>query len=120
MHLHRGGRVSKGSAIVGGLIGIKPLIYVDNNGKLIPIGKARGKKQALKEIVERIAKCVGGLKPDYFMVSHSDCAEDAEYTAALVTKKLGIKDHMINYIGPVIGSHTGAGTVALFVLAEHR
>ncbi len=120
MHLHRGGRVSRGSAIVGGLIGIKPLIYVDNNGKLIPIGKSRGKKQAIKEIVERIAKCVGDSKPDCFMVSHSDCFEDAEYTAALVTKKLGVKDHMINYIGPVIGSHTGAGTIALFVMAEHR
>jgi DegV family protein with EDD domain len=120
MHLHRGGRVSKGSAILGGLIGIKPIIHVDDAGKLIAIGKVRGKKQALNDIVERTIKCIGDAKPDYFMVCHSDCIEDAEYTAALFGKKTGIKDYLINYIGPVIGSHTGVGTVALFVIGTHR
>jgi DegV family protein with EDD domain len=120
MHLHRGGRVSRGSAILGGLIGIKPIIYVDNAGKLIAIGKVRGKKQALNDIVERTIKCIGDANPDYFMVCHSDSIEDAEYTAALFSKKTGIKDYLINYIGPVIGSHTGAGTIALFVIGSHR
>jgi DegV family protein with EDD domain len=120
MHLHRGGRVSKGSAILGGLIGIKPIIYMDNAGKLVAIGKVRGKKQALGDIVDRTVKCIGDQKPDYFMVCHSDCIEDAEYAAALFSKKTGIKDYLINYIGPVIGSHTGVGTVALFVLGQHR
>ena len=120
MHLHRGGRVSKTSAIAGSMLGIKPVLYVDNDGKLIPIGKVRGRKQALASLVDNMEKVVGGTKPDYFMISHADCADDAEYVAGLMKKRFGIKDCMINFIGPVVGSHTGVGTVALFMMAEHR
>lgn len=120
MHLHRGGRVSKASAIAGGLLGIKPIIHMNNEGKLISIGKVRGKKQALTNLVERLQDSVGEWKNDCFMICHADCEEDAKFVADLVVERFGIKDYLINYIGPVIGSHTGPGTVALFMLADHR
>lgn len=120
MHLHRGGRVSRASAIAGSMLGIKPIIYVDNEGKLIAIDKIRGKKKALTTLVDKIEKIVGNTKSDLFAISHADCEEDAKFVAELVSKRLGIKNYLINHIGPVIGSHTGPGTVALFVMAEHR
>lgn len=120
MHLHRGGRVSKASAIAGSMLGIKPIIHVNNEGKLIPIDKIRGKKQALTALVDKMQKLAGNTKTDYFMVSHADCEDDAKFVAELMTKRFGIKNYMINYIGPVIGTHTGPGTVALFMMAEHR
>lgn len=120
MHLHRGGRVSKASAIAGGLLGIKPIIHMNDEGKLIAIDKIRGKKQALTHLVDRLEKYVGDRKNDCFMICHADCEEDAKFVAGLVEARFGIKDCLINYIGPVIGSHTGPGTVALFMLAEHR
>lgn len=119
-HLHRGGRISRTSAIAGSMLGIKPIIHVNNEGKLIPVDKIRGKKQALTALVDKMQKVVGNTKSDFFMVSHADCEEDAKFVAELVSKRIGIKNYMIHYIGPVIGSHTGPGTVALFLMAEHR
>ena len=120
MHLHRGGRVSKTSAIMGTMLGIKPIIYVNDEGRLIPVAKGRGRKQGLQTLVDTIAKAVGNAKNDIVFISHSDCLEDAEYTAQLVKKKFGVEKFMINYIGPVVGSHTGIGTIALFMMGEHR
>ena len=120
MHLHRGGRVSKTSAIAGSMLGVKPIIYMDNEGKLKAIGKVRGKKQALASAVDRIEKCVGKTENNFFTICHADCIEDAEHVAKLMSVRFGIKDYLINYIGPVIGSHTGVGTIAIFMMAEHR
>lgn len=120
MHLHRGGRVSRASAVVGSMLGIKPLIFVNNEGKLIPYDKARGRKQALNLVVEHIARCVEDEKNDICMISHADAEEEAQYVAELVRKRYGIQNIMIDYIGPVIGAHTGAGTVAVFLMAKHR
>lgn len=120
MHLHRGGRISKASAIAGSMLGIKPIIHMNDEGKLIAIDKVRGKKQALTAVVDKMQKAVGNTKNDFFMVCHADCEEDAKFVAELASKRFGIKKYMINYIGPVIGSHTGPGTIALFLLAEHR
>ena len=120
MHLHRGGRLSKTSAIAGTMLGIKPILNVNNEGKLEKVGKERGKKQAMSTMVENIAKCAGSTKPDFFAVSHADCPEDAECLAKLVSERMGISDYVISYIGPVIGSHTGTGTVALFIMGERR
>lgn len=120
MHLHRGGRVSKTTAVAGSLLGIKPIIHMNDDGKLVPIGKVRGRKQSLIDIVDRTEKLVGGTENDYFMICHSDCEEDAKFVADLAVKRFGITQYLIHYIGPVIGSHTGPGTVALFMMAEHR
>jgi DegV family protein with EDD domain len=120
MHLHRGGRVSKMSAIAGSMLGIKPIIHLDVDGKLKVIDKVRGRKQSLMDIVKKMQDYVGDTPNDFFMVCHADCEEDAQYVADLVTERFGIKDYLINYIGPVIGSHTGCGVVALFMMAKHK
>lgn len=120
MHLHRGGRVSKTSAVAGSLLGIKPIIHMDNEGKLIPIDKIRGRKQSLKAIVDKTEQLVGDTPNDFFMVCHSACEEDAQYVADLAVQRFGIRDYLIYSIGPVIGTHTGVGTVSLFMMAKHR
>ena len=119
-HLHRGGRVSKTAAIVGSVLGIKPVLHVDEAGRLIPIGKVRGRKQSLNQLVARMKAKTAGIKNEIFFISHGDCPEDAEYVAELVKKECGIKKYIIGDIGPVIGTHSGPGTVALFFLGESR
>ncbi|HNX63986.1 MAG TPA: DegV family protein [Oscillospiraceae bacterium] len=120
MFLHRGGRVSKASAIAGSILGIKPILHVDNEGHLIPIGKIRGRKQSLEALVNEMDKRLGNYKNDTIGISHGDCIEDAEYVKKLIEKKYGIKNFIINHVGPVIGSHSGPGTIALFFLGEYR
>ena len=120
MHLHRGGRLPIGKALIGTMMGVKPLLHVTDEGKLAPVGKARGKKQALTMLVDNLEKCVGNAKSDFFTVSHADNLEDAEYVAKLMSERFGIKDYVVSYIGPVIGAHSGPGTIAVFIMAEHR
>ena len=119
-HLHRGGRVSKTTAVLGSVLGIKPILHVDEEGRLIPIGKVRGRKQSLNQLVEKMKAKSSGLENSIFFVSHGDCEEDAKYVSELVKKECGIKKYMIHDIGPVIGAHSGPGTVALFFLGQSR
>ncbi|MEG2074302.1 MAG: DegV family protein [Angelakisella sp.] len=120
-HLQRGGRVSKTAAVVGTALGIKPLIHLDDNGKLIPFGKMRGKKAAIAAMVDRlIARIDRSGNYSMVFISHADCLEDAEELEALVRQKAKIDNLMISYIGPTIGAHTGVGTVALFYFAKDR
>lgn len=119
-HLHRGGRVSKMTAIVGTALGIKPLLHVDDEGRLINVGKVRGRKQSLNWLVDKMGERVGSCRNDVVYVSHGDSYEDAKYVAELVKKRFGIKKVVIGDIGPVIGSHSGPGTVALFFMGETR
>ena len=118
--LSRGGRISKMTAIMGTALGIKPLLHVDDEGRLINVGKVRGRKQSLNWLVDKMAERVGGKKNDVVYISHADVKEDAEYVAELVRKRFGIKNIVIGDIGPVIGSHSGPGTVALFFVGETR
>jgi len=120
MHMYRGGRLSKTSAVAGTMLGIKPVLHVTDEGKLAPVSKVRGKKQALNMLVENLAKTVGKAENNFFTISHADCPDDAEYVAKLIRERFGIEDYIISYIGPVIGSHTGTGTIAAFMMAEHR
>ncbi len=119
-HLHRGGRVSKATAIVGTMVQIKPIIHVDNAGKLQVIAKERGRKKSLNKIVEMAAEQAKGWENDMIMVTHGDCIEEAEYVADLAKNKLNAKEVLINNIGTVIGSHTGPGVVALFFMGNTR
>lgn len=119
-HLHRGGRVSKATAVVGGLLGIKPVLHVDDEGKLVSIGKARGRKAAIQSLLDRMAQQVVGFENQEVFISHSDCLEDAEKLAEMVREKFGIEDIMVDYIGPTIGAHTGIGTVTLFFFGSPR
>lgn len=120
MHLKRGGRVSAATAIMGTMLQIKPVLHVDDAGKLISMSKARGRKAALHALVGCAEKTQLPGENDVMFICHSDCAADAEYVAGLVKERLGVKEVYIHYIGSVIGSHTGPGTVGLFFLARHR
>lgn len=121
-HLHRGGRVSKLSAIVGTMAGIKPMLHVDDEGRLILLSKIRGRKRALAELVRMMDARVGEWKDrnTTVFISHGDCEEDARQVADLVREKYQIEDIRIHPVGSTIGAHAGPGTVALFFLGEKR
>ena len=121
-HLYRGGRVSKTAAIVGTLISIKPILHVDNEGHLIPVGKTRGRKRSILSLVDAMEKQIGSWrdKNDIVFISHGDCVEDAEFMANEIEKRFGIKSFLINHVGPVIGAHSGPGTLALFYMGDYR
>ncbi len=121
-HLHRGGRVSKATAIVGSMINIKPILHVDNEGHLIAISKVRGRKKALHSLVDYMEEKLGSFreKNDIIFISHGDCLEDANLVKSEIEKRFGIKNFLLNDIGPTIGAHSGPGTVALFFLGESR
>ena len=119
-HLHRGGRVSKTTAGIGTLVQIKPVIHMDNEGRLQVIGKERGRKKSLNKIVDMAVERFKEWENDIIMITHGDCIEDAEYVAKLVREKMGIDNILINNIGTVIGSHTGPGVVAVFCMGNKR
>ena len=119
-HLQRGGRVSKTTAILGTMVQVKPIIHMDDKGLLQVIGKERGRKKALNKIVDMAVEQAKGWENDIIMITHGDCAEDAEYVAKLVRKKMGIENILVNNIGEVIGSHTGPGVVAVFCMGSKR
>jgi len=119
-HLKRGGRISPATAAIGTMLNIKPVMHMDNEGHLVAVGKVRGRKTSLKELVNSMeASWLPEENPTIF-ISHGDCLEDAEYVASLIREKLGVNDIRINYVGPVIGAHTGPGVVALFFWAKER
>lgn len=121
-HLYRGGRVSKSSAVLGSLIGIKPIIHVNDEGKLIPINKVRGRKKSLIELVDNMEMSMGKYKKenDVVFISHGDCLEDAQFVGSLITERFGISNIVYSPLCPTIASHAGPGTVALFFMAEDR
>lgn len=119
-HLHRGGRVSKATAILGTLINVKPVLHVDNEGHLTSVCNVRGRKKALLKLVEHMGEQIEGYKNDIIFISHGDCLEDAQFVAAQVKERFGIDNILIDYVSPTIGAHSGPGTVALFYLGKER
>ena len=119
-HLHRGGRVSKASAIMGSLLGVKPVLHVDDEGHLILVEKVRGRAASLDKMAEQMEKTAIDPAQQTVFISHGDCLKDAQILAQKVRERLGVKDILINPIGPVIGAHSGPGTVALFFLGTKR
>ena len=121
-HLYRGGRVSRTTAIVGSMLNIKPVLHVDNEGKLTAFGKVRGRKKALQELVKLMDEKIGsfGADCDTIFISHGDCEQDAQYVAAKVKEKYNIKNIIINQVGATIGAHSGPGTMALFFVGDVR
>jgi len=121
-HLHRGGRVSRATAIIGTLINVKPVLHVDNEGHLVPLVNVRGRKKSLIALVDNMEKRLDGFKNqnDIIFISHGDCIEEAEFVASLVKERFGVKDVLINYVSPTIGAHSGPGTVALFFMGNNR
>ncbi|MEG1190607.1 MAG: DegV family protein [Oscillospiraceae bacterium] len=119
-HLKRGGRVSGAAALVGTMLNIKPVLHVDDEGHLIPIEKVRGRRRSLEALVTHMEKTAIDPENQVIFISHGDALDDAKYVEKLVRERFGIKTIFINPIGPVIGTHAGPGTVALFFLATKR
>ena len=119
-HLKRGGRITPAAAMIGSILHIKPILQVDNDGKLIPLSKVQGRKKSLKMLVDLLAEKIVNPAEQVISISHSDCLDDVNYLIGLLREKYTFKDILVNYIGPVIGSHTGQGTVALFFLGDKR
>lgn len=118
--LKRGGRVSAATALVGSALGIKPVLHVDNEGHLINVSKARGRKNSILALVDRMERSAIDPAKQTIFISHGDCREDAEFLANEVRKRFGVSDITINFVGPVIGAHSGPGTLALFFLGSAR
>ena len=116
--LKRGGRISAATAVVGTMLSIKPVLHVDDEGHLISMGKARGRTGSLTALVDHMEQTVTDV--DTVFISHGDCLADAEKVADDVKKRFGTQNVVINNIGPVIGAHSGPGTVALFFLGTKR
>jgi len=119
-HLKRGGRVSALSATLGTALNIKPVLHVDNEGHLIAMEKVRGRKKSLQALFDHMADTVINPKEQVIFISHGDTYEDAVYLANLIKTELHVKDVIISNIGPVIGTHSGPGTIALFFFGTTR
>lgn len=121
MFLFRGGRVSKTSAWAGTMLNIKPVMHVDDEGRLVPLEKVRGRKKSLNALVDHMARTAKQpIGEQTIFINHGDCLADAEYLADQVRTRFGCANITINYVDPVIGAHSGPGTMALFFLADKR
>ena len=119
-YLKRGGRISAATALVGTMLNIKPVLHVDDEGRLVSVTKVRGRKNSIEALAKQMEELALPGKNDTAFICHGDCLEDAEYLAALIKERCGVKEVFLGYTGAVIGSHSGPGTLALFFLGEHR
>jgi len=119
-HLKRGGRLSAGKAFIGTLIQLKPVLHVDEKGKLVPIGSARGRRHAINRMIDRIAETIEKPEGQTLFLSHGDCLEEAIEMKLKIMERLPVHDVVVHTIGPVIGSHSGVGTIAVFYLGKER
>ena len=117
-HLKRGGRVSAAAALVGTMLQMKPVLHVDDEGRLIPVSKVRGRKASLKALVDKMEELV--VDPSVVFISHGDCGDEARELGEAIKAKFPVERLEINYVGPVIGNHSGPGTMALFFQGRHR
>jgi len=119
-HLKRGGRISAATALVGTMLGIKPVLHVDNDGHLINMFKARGRPASLAALVSQMERLIIAPETQTIFICHSDCMEDAEWLKNKIIERLKVKEVHIGDIDPVIGAHTGADTVAVFFMGTER
>ncbi|MCQ2497027.1 MAG: DegV family protein [Lachnospiraceae bacterium] len=121
-YLYRGGRLSKTSAVIGNFINLKPVLHIDNEGKLVPVAKVRGRKKSIATMVDNMAASVGSFRDRQMFIGilNGDCEEDAMLIKELVEEKFGYKDIMFEPVGPSIGAHSGPGTLGLVFLGDIR
>ncbi|WP_459836400.1 DegV family protein [Clostridium carnis] len=119
-HLKRGGRVSAAAAAFGTVLNIKPILHVDNEGRLIPLLKVKGRKKSIKVLAEKIKEKIIDPENQVVFISHGDCIEEANHLKDIIMNEIKVKDIIINNIGPAVGSHSGPGTIALFFIGENR
>lgn len=119
-YLKRGGRVSPTVAFVGNTLGIKPIMHVDDEGHLVKVDKARGRRKSLMTMVDMYTESALTPQEGYVYISHADCEDDARFVADQIKARHGLEVQVITDVGPVIGAHSGPGTLALFFLAKNR
>ena len=119
-HLKRGGRINAATALFGTMLAIKPVLHVDDEGHLIAVSKTRGRKASLLALVDKMAETADDPAHQTVFISHGDCEEDARFVSDEIRRRFCTEDIRINYVGPVIGNHSGPGTVALFFLGQSR
>ena len=119
-YLKRGGRISAATAAIGTMLSIKPVMHMDNEGHLVAVGKARGRKAALCQLLDTMGELGEGLEGQTTFICHSDCMDDAQYVASQMKERFGVAQVNINWIGPVIGAHTGPGTIGIFFWGSER
>ena len=120
MYLKRGGRVSAATAMLGTMLNIKPVMHMDDQGHLTKVTTARGRKAAIRALAAQVGTLGLPGENETVFISHGDCLEDACYLESILKEQYGVKEAVIGYVGAVIGSHAGPGTLALFFLGEHR
>ena len=120
VYLKRNGRVSPTTALAGNLLGIKPILHVDDTGYLVKVSTARGRKQTLNALANKYIESATGDEDGMYFISHADCLDDAKYLEQLLYKHTKKKSTLIVDISPVIGAHSGPGTVALFYVGKNR
>ncbi len=122
VYLQRGGRISKAAATLGTMINLKPLLHVDNEGKLVAESKVRGRKKSLQQMVKDMEKSMGSYrdKQDLIIICHADVEEDVQYTANLIKQTYNPAKIIISGVTPTIGAHSGPGTIAIFFLGDIR
>ena len=119
-YLFRGGRVSKTAATLGTLLQIKPILHVDDEGRLIPVEKVKGRKKSLKALVEKVKENIVEPENQIIFISHGGVLEEAHQIKKAILEECHVKDVWINYIGAAVGSHAGPGTIAIFFMGEKR
>ena len=118
--LKRGGRVSATTALLGTMLSIKPIMHTSDEGKLVPVSKARGRKAAIAALLDKIEALGIHTEKQTMFICHADCEEDAKAVAQTIQDRFGTPTVHINYIGPVIGSHTGPNTMGIFFVGTQR
>ncbi|MCJ7690868.1 MAG: DegV family protein [Clostridiaceae bacterium] len=119
-HLKRGGRISSSAATVGTLLNIKPVLFMDNEGRLMSFSKCRGRKKAINTLAEKFKERTDPNKQQVIAIGHGDCMEDALLLESLVREQGNVKDVILSYVGTAIGSHTGPEILGLYFMAEER
>jgi EDD domain protein, DegV family len=119
-HLKRGGRISAASAFVGTLLNIKPFLTINNLGRVLPLDKIRGRKRAINALYEQVIQKIEDAENQTIAISHGDCLNDALSLRDLILSKIKVKDVIMSYIGPVVGSYGGPNALAVFFLGKER
>lgn len=119
-YLYRNGRITKATYLVARFAKIKPIMHTDDEGKLTAIDKVVGRKRALSTIIDKVVETIDEPEKQYVYISHGDCIKEAEYVRDELSKRIKVKGFYIGYISPVIGVHSGPGTLAVFYLSKHR
>lgn len=119
-HLKRGGRISATTAVVGGMLNIKPILTLNNEGKLEALGKVKGRKKSIKTLFEKVAPQIECPEEQIVVITHGDALEEAQNLANMLKERLNVKEVLINHAGLTIGTHVGPGMLAIFAMGRER